>query len=157
MNPATMVIITVWLCLSIMALPAGAEKAVKELKIPESHPVELKEKPRCTECHTDDTGVAMKPIGTFSHGSDWVSVHRFYASETNTLCNACHKPSFCIDCHAYKNELKPSSQYPDSPERWLPHRGDYIFQHRIDGRIDPTSCFRCHGRMNNRLCLRCHR
>jgi len=128
-----------------------------EKRIPESHPIELVEKPRCTECHTDDTGVALKPISTFIHSPDWYGRHRFYASQTSHLCNACHKASFCMDCHAYKDRLKPSEKYSGSTDRWLPHRGDYLFQHRIDGKIDPTSCFRCHGRQNNRACKRCHR
>ena len=129
----------------------------EEKKIPQSHPIELSEKPLCTECHTEDTVVALKPISSFNHTSDWLLTHRFYSSQTITLCNSCHKQSFCTDCHEYKGDLKPSEKHSESPERWLPHRGDYIFQHRIDGRIDPTSCFRCHGRQNNAICRRCHK
>lgn len=128
-----------------------------ERRVPETHPVELTAMPRCTECHSDDTGVALKPIATFNHSADFISSHRFYASQTYRLCNACHKVSFCADCHAYKDELKPSEKYSGSPERWLPHKGDYLFQHRIDGRLDPTSCYRCHGTQNNKACKRCHR
>jgi hypothetical protein len=128
-----------------------------ERKIPESHPIELTAAPLCTECHTDDTGLTLKPIATFNHSADFISGHRFYASQTSRLCNVCHRVSFCTDCHAHKDELKPSEKYPGSPERWLPHRGDYLFQHRIDGRLDPTSCYRCHGTQNNKACKRCHR
>jgi hypothetical protein len=39
----------------------------------------------------------------------------------------------------------------------MPHRGDYITQHQIDGRINPAPCFRCHGRRNNERCAECHR
>lgn len=140
----------------LLALPAF-RIAAEELKIPKSHPVELLEAPRCTECHTDESGAALKPINAFNHSPDWYRSHRFPAAQSSGLCEACHRPSFCIDCHAYKEELKPSGKHPDSPERWLPHRGDYLFQHRIDGRIDPASCFKCHGRQNNRTCKRCHR
>jgi hypothetical protein len=112
-----------------------------ERKIPESHPIQLTEMPLCTECHSDDTGVALKPIATFNHSADFISGHRFYASQSSRLCNACHKVSFCTDCHAYKEELKPSEKYSGSTDRWLPHRGDYLF-HRIDGRIDP-GYYRC--------------
>ncbi len=129
----------------------------EEKKIPERHPIELTEKPQCTDCHSEDTTVASKPIATFIHSNDWVKRHRFVASQTSQLCNACHKVSFCTDCHAYKDELKPSDKYSGSTERWLPHKGDYLYQHRIDGRIDPASCFRCHGRQNNEVCKRCHR
>jgi hypothetical protein len=26
----------------------------------------------------------------------------------------------------------------------MPHTGDYLSRHRIDGRLDPVSCRRCH-------------
>ncbi len=130
----------------------------EEKKIPESHAVLLIDKPRCTECHTDDTGVAMKPVATFTHNTDWMMTHKFYSSQASELCSSCHSFSFCSDCHAYKSKgLKPSQRYSGSTGRWLPHRGNYLFQHRIDGRVDPTGCFRCHGRQNNRVCKRCHR
>ncbi len=134
-----------------------AEAPAAEMKITGSHPIALTEKPRCTECHSADTEVGLKPIEVYNHQTDWIARHRFFASKTIQLCNACHKVSFCTDCHAYKEELKPSDKLSDSPDRWLPHRGDYLFQHRIDGRLDPTSCFRCHGRQNNAICRRCHR
>ncbi len=133
------------------------ELPAAELKIAGVHPIELSEKPICTECHSADTEVGLKPVSSYNHEGDWIARHRFFASKTIQLCDACHKVSFCIDCHAYKEELKPSDKHSDSPQRWLPHRGDYIFQHRIDGRIDPTSCFRCHGRQNNAICRRCHK
>ena len=144
---------------AVLALMAAWQGPVFSLerKIPASHPVEVAGMPLCIECHPDDTGVALKPIATFNHSADFIGGHRFYASQTYVLCNACHKPSFCADCHAYDDELKPSEKYQGSPERWLPHRGDYLFQHRIDGRLDPTSCYRCHGTRNNKVCLRCHR
>jgi cytochrome c553 len=149
----------IYFAASLMLLVAASPElgSALERKVPDSHPIELTALPRCTECHTEDTGVALKPIATFNHSADFISGHRFYASQSSRLCNACHKVSFCTDCHAYKDELKPSDKYSGSPERWLPHRGDYLFQHRIDGRLDPTSCYRCHGTQNNRLCRQCHK
>lgn len=128
-----------------------------DLQIAGRHPVELSSKPACTACHTADTEIGGKPISVYNHESDWVSVHRFYATKNTPVCNQCHRVSFCTECHAYKEELKPSDKLSEKAERWLPHRGDYIFQHRIDGRVDPTSCFRCHGRQNNHVCRRCHK
>jgi hypothetical protein len=29
--------------------------------------------------------------------------------------------------------------------------------HRIDGKVDPASCYRCHGRTNNEKCIICHK
>ncbi len=129
----------------------------ENVTIPDTHPYEVTEKPECKECHTDDTGVSLKPIGTFSHSMDWHKRHKFHASENDRLCRSCHRVSFCTDCHSYKEEMRPSLKYSGSSERWLPHRGDYLYQHRIDGRIDPAKCFRCHGRQNNQRCKRCHK
>lgn len=134
----------------------------EQLSIPETHIYHrtdstITKRPRCTECHTDDQGVALKPVAIFNHSSSFIRDHRFYASQNDLMCRACHLPSSCATCHANKAELKPSFKHFDAPERASPHRGNYLFQHRIDGRIDPTPCFRCHGRQNNALCRRCHR
>jgi len=138
-----------------MVSPPGVRAA--ELGVSGRHPVELRDRPRCTGCHAADTEVVSKPIAVFNHEADWLPRHRFYTAGNGHLCAACHKTSFCTSCHAYKEELKPSDKESASVERWLPHRGDYLFQHRIDGRIDPAACYRCHGRQNNGTCKRCHR
>lgn len=115
------------------------------------HPEEVKGMPNCAECHSDSWA-------TFDHQAhDFYTKHRFYASSSRQACAACHQESFCVDCHAHKEEIKPSDKYTDSPERMLPHRGDYISQHKIDGRINPAACAKCHGRQNNERCITCHR
>jgi hypothetical protein len=30
-------------------------------------------------------------------------------------------------------------------------------QHKIDGRVNPVSCVKCHGRQNNVRCASCHK
>jgi hypothetical protein len=114
------------------------------------HPEEFEKKPVCSECHEDD-------LTALDHTDDFITRHKFYSSQQQQTCSVCHKQSFCADCHANEEEIKPSDKYKDSPERALPHRGDYITQHQIDGKINPASCFKCHGRQNNRECKRCHR
>ncbi len=145
------------LCLHLLSFAGPEDAAAAELKISGRHPIDIAQKPTCTQCHDNSTEVEQKPIASFNHDSNWVAIHRFFAPKTGLLCNECHKVSFCNECHAYKEDLKPSDKEAESPERWLPHRGDYIFQHRRDGRIDPTSCFRCHGRQNNHICRKCHK
>jgi hypothetical protein len=113
------------------------------------HPVEVTAPPLCSDCHNDDRAA-------MNHTPDYSTRHKFYAAQNKQTCGICHKESFCSDCHAHKDELKPSDKYKDSPERSLPHRGDYLNQHRIDGRINPASCFPCHGRQNNERCKVCH-
>jgi len=114
------------------------------------HPVDIEGAPRCSECHTDGRSA-------LDHGPDFSFRHKFYAAQQRQTCSLCHQPAFCADCHANKEELKPSDKYTDAPQRFLPHRGDYLHQHKIDGKINPASCFPCHGRQNNERCKACHR
>ena len=119
--------------------------------IPLVHPEKVSGLPNCSECHTDR-------YGNFNHKAlDFMPKHRYYASAAGLACATCHQESFCADCHAHKEALKPSDKFADSPERSLPHRGDYIFQHKIDAKIDPSGCAKCHGRQNNTRCASCHR
>jgi predicted transcriptional regulator of viral defense system len=113
------------------------------------HPVAVEKMPLCSACHNDWRAA-------LSHTSDFGTRHKFSAAQQKRACNLCHNDSFCADCHANKEELKPSDKYKDSPERTMPHRGDYISQHKIDGKINPASCFPCHGRQNNERCRVCH-
>lgn len=138
------IVIILWLAVS--AIYGCAEH--RSLAV--MHPVEVEAKPICSDCHTND-------YASLSHTPDFSTAHRFYAEQKKMLCNVCHQESFCADCHARKERLKPSDKYKDSPERSLPHRGDYLSQHMIDGRINPALCFRCHGRNNNERCRTCHK
>jgi hypothetical protein len=116
------------------------------------HPAEIMTAlPICADCHTDWRT-------SLNHTSDFGKTrHKFYAQQQKQVCDLCHVESYCADCHANKEELKPSDKFKTSPERTLPHRGDYLTQHKIDGRINPSSCFPCHGRQNNERCKACHK
>ncbi len=114
------------------------------------HPVEVPSPPICSDCHTDSRAA-------LNHTADFSTRHKFYAAQKKQTCSICHKEAFCSDCHAHKEELKPSDKYKDSPQLSMPHRGDYLTQHQIDGKINPASCFPCHGRQNNERCIVCHR
>lgn len=115
-----------------------------------THPEAVTGLPNCSECHSDSWGA-------LNHKApDFMSKHKIYAG-SKFACASCHQESFCADCHAHKEEIKPSSKFSDSPERNLPHRGDYLSQHKIDGKISPASCVVCHGRQNNEGCKSCHR
>lgn len=114
------------------------------------HPAEVQRPAICSVCHTDGRK-------SLDHTKDFFEKHRFYAGQKKQECYICHRESFCADCHAHKEEVKPSDKFKDSPWRVLPHRGDYITQHMVDGKINPASCLRCHGRKNNVRCRTCHR
>src|SRR5512139_1603391 len=118
--------------------------------LPAKHPMEVQGMPLCSTCHTDWRA-------TLDHRQDYIALHRVHTAQQKRTCELCHVESFCADCHANKEELKPSDKYKDSPARSMPHRGDYLTQHRIDGKLNPASCFPCHGRQNNERCKECHK
>jgi len=124
---------------------------VSTSSVARKHPMEVKGLVNCGECHTDQWA------GWDHRAADFYQKHKFYAGQQKFACGTCHTESFCSDCHAHKEEIKPSDKYKSSPERMLPHRGDYLSRHRIEGRIDPASCLPCHGRTNNERCRACHR
>lgn len=114
------------------------------------HPDKVTGLPVCTSCH--DAGQAA-----MNHDARWMTTHGAVAVRDQRSCELCHKPSTCADCHANKEEIKPSDKRPSRFDPATPHRGDYLSQHRIDGRVDPASCFPCHGRKNEERCRTCHR
>lgn len=110
---------------------------------------------QCTDCH-EARGENLA-FGNFNHTANFAQTHRQQAYQNEAVCSMCHQTSFCNDCHATRVELKPSDKNPTDTYRQMPHRGDYLSRHRIDGRVDPTSCFRCHGNPKSAAtCARCH-
>ena len=109
----------------------------------------------CTDCH--DAEDEQFPYRRFMHTDIFSSDHRQAVNQSREVCNMCHGQSFCNDCHGVWVELKPSIKNQTSNTRMMPHRGDYLTRHRIDGRINPTSCFRCHGNpATAQKCKPCH-
>lgn len=136
-------------CAQMQAIPA----------LPSSHPETLTfgQQVNCSECHEDQQKGTLKSFAAFSHSGSFVKNHRFYAASDDKLCSTCHKTSFCNDCHTKQVEMKPSTKYGYRPDREMPHRGNFMTLHKIEGKLDPASCYRCHGRANNERCVACHR
>ncbi len=142
----------------LFAVLGGCAALSTTPSVPPKHPEELGPgRADCTECHSDVSAGALKPYASFKHSGVFIREHALYASQGQNLCASCHGPSFCQGCHARREELKPNVRMGDRPDMMLPHRGDYIVQHRIDGRLDPGSCFRCHGNKNDARCRACHK
>ncbi|MBJ6727934.1 cytochrome C [Geomesophilobacter sediminis] len=143
----------------LIALSAACAQMKALPNLPATHPEELAEGPvSCSECHEDQQKGTLKPYAAFNHTRIFIQNHRFYASTDNTtLCATCHKVSFCADCHTNKTVIKPAEMLSDRPDRMAPHRGDFLTMHKIEGKLDPESCYRCHGRANNGRCVACHR
>ena len=124
--------------------------------IPIRHPQEDGEDLRfCLDCH-DETDEYF-PFRRFVHTSFFADDHRLVANQSRNVCSMCHQPSSCDTCHGVGIELKPSRRDPMGTHRRTPHRGDYLSRHRIDGRMDPVSCHRCHGNPKTAAtCRPCH-
>lgn len=109
----------------------------------------------CVKCH----GEATEPIPfqRYDHTITFTDSHRQLAYQNEQVCASCHAQSFCNDCHVAGSELKPSIRNQTENYRRTQHRGDYLSRHRIDARVDPTSCFRCHGNpASSQSCVPCH-
>ena len=125
-----------------------------------THPqgVEATGRPLCSDCHgTESMKGGLKTFESFNHTSIFVKNHRFQANQDSGTCASCHAPSFCADCHGGKVSMSPSVKLGNRPDREMPHRGNYLTLHRMDGKIDPTGCYKCHGRSNNDKCATCHK
>jgi hypothetical protein len=118
--------------------------------LPATHPEKVSGAPRCSECHD-----AWQTV--YDHTPAFARAHGGPASRARDVCASCHRASFCDDCHAYRDEVGPAVKHADAPDRMMPHPGNYLLQHRIDGRLNPASCFRCHGRRSEARCVQCHR
>ena len=141
-----------------VALAFGCSAVSQTPSVPPKHPEELPAgRADCAECHSDLSTGALKPYASFKHSVVFIREHAMYAAQGQNLCQSCHGASFCQGCHARSEELKPSTRMGDRPDMTLPHRGDYIVLHPLDGRLDPGSCFRCHGNKNDVKCRACHR
>lgn len=142
-----------------LCLLLGCSALSQSPSVPPKHPEDVSGSQRvdCLECHSDVSAGALKPYNSFRHSTVFIGNHGIYSRQGQNLCSSCHGASFCQGCHARKEELKPGTRMGDRPGMTLPHRGDYIVLHRMDGRIDPGSCFPCHGNRNSASCRPCHR
>ncbi|MBL0211631.1 MAG: cytochrome C [Holophagaceae bacterium] len=125
-----------------------------------THPegVEASVRPLCSDCHgTEAMKGGLKNYNSFDHTPTFVKNHRFQANQDSATCASCHAPSFCADCHGGKVSMSASVKLGDRPDRVLAHRGNYLILHRMDGKMDPGSCYKCHGRSNNDKCATCHK
>ena len=124
--------------------------------LPSQHPdVDEEDLRFCMECH-DESDDNLR-YSRFNHRPLFSERHRLVAQQNQAVCNMCHQPAFCDACHGTGIELKPSAKDPTQTFRRTQHRGDYLTRHRIDGRIDPISCRRCHGNpKTTESCRTCH-
>lgn len=143
----------------VLGLFTGCSMLSTETSFAPSHPEQLGAgRPLCSDCHSNEAMKGgFKSYASFDHTPTFVKNHRQQANQDAGACVSCHAPSFCTDCHGGKVPVLPSTRLSDRPDRMSPHRTGYLTLHRFDGKMDPTSCFKCHGRANNDKCTACHR
>jgi hypothetical protein len=141
-----------------IALLAGALLASSgwaQGQLPLQHPEEEGDLRRCSQCHDTERGAF--PYRRYEHTPLFGDKHRLTAIGSQRVCEMCHQPSFCTDCHGAGAGLRPSFKRHGDTRRRMPHRGDYLTRHRIEGRLRPSKCFRCHGRPKAAAtCRPCH-
>jgi hypothetical protein len=135
----------------------GCAGSAKRTTAPPRHPEELSDgKANCLECHDNELTGTLKPYSTFRHTAPFLLEHGAFGSQSGDLCSSCHSDSFCMECHATTENLGPDLRLGNRPDRLLPHRGEYLTRHQIDGKVDPGSCIKCHGNRNDASCSVCH-
>ena len=144
----------------VLLLLLGACAGSGGYRPPASHPVlhnaDLGQRREfCIKCH----GYKREPIDfeRYNHTPLFAESHRLVAYQDQRVCEMCHAMSFCNDCHVSHTELRPSVKNETENYRRMQHRGEYLSRHRIDGRLDPISCYRCHGNpQSSQTCRPCH-
>ncbi|MDK0575352.1 hypothetical protein P6P35_16030, partial [Clostridium perfringens] len=90
---------------------------------------------------------------TVRHDLEFIRDHRDLATRQAKACGACHAQSECTSCHDDSQQLTIERRMPNSIDRELVHRGEYLSRHAIEARSRPSSCLRCHAPSS---CDSCH-
>ncbi|MFO8071554.1 MAG: cytochrome c3 family protein [Polyangia bacterium] len=109
----------------------------------------------CRTCHlveadgklvTRISGEVLTPpawLAGSNHGPDWKGRHARAAGRDSSDCAACHRESFCRDCHG--GGRRPRDVHP----------GDWLAGHGVGIRMDNPHCRSCHRSQS--FCISCHR
>ncbi len=107
----------------------------------------------CRSCHPDLAENPTRPVSEFSHDAAFRSRHASLARGDEAVCNHCHRPGDCADCHSRFNVQTLAARQSERVDRDLVHRGDFLTRHAIEAALDPNGCLRCH---TNTQCASCH-
>jgi hypothetical protein len=140
----------------LLALMTPSKMVAADQKIPLRHPSPKNEDLRtCTICHEPE---GRFPFERYNHTLLFGEKHGGAARANLSVCRMCHSSSDCSTCHGAGIGLAPGTRNHADPRAGSPHRGNYLARHRIDGRLNPTTCFHCHGTpKTSRSCRSCHR
>jgi c(7)-type cytochrome triheme protein len=109
----------------------------------------------CATCHlTGDSGHLVQefptgilepgpsPLGMDHRAPNWLYDHELAGRTQAALCESCHTPQSCIDCH--DGTRKPFAIHP----------ADWVTTHPVAARQDAFSCVSCHRAQS--YCIDCH-
>ncbi|MDZ4064280.1 MAG: NapC/NirT family cytochrome c, partial [Coriobacteriia bacterium] len=135
--------------------------------VDKSHPELVKTKlDKCDMCH-QVTKTGFKFCNDCHHGTKsnwkydpkvaWETQHAKTVTANGVgLClEACHKTTFCSDCHTKKKPVPSSHAAKD----WLRKKAEALGVHADGFKAQPTSCEVCHGPNEpngNKFCKGCH-
>ncbi|MCA9595215.1 MAG: hypothetical protein KC776_17980 [Myxococcales bacterium] len=108
----------------------------------------------CTPCHQSADLSQLMPQTFLRHDAGFVTHrHGVLARQKQAICQNCHSQQQCDDCHDVSQGLSIEKRRPDSIERRLVHRGDFLTRHPIEAKSQPTRCLKCH---TVETCDSCH-
>jgi len=149
-------VISLAIILMSLIVFSGCSSMDQTESMSERHEMGMEGLSRCLNCHETDTSETIM-YERYSHTKYFIEKHKSPARRNPEICALCHRESSCNDCHATQIELKPSIKYQTKTYSPMMHRGDYLTRHKLDARINPAPCFRCHGNpKSSRTCVRCH-
>lgn len=98
----------------------------------------------CAPCHEKRDLERLLPQSFAKHDAGFQRNHGQAARQQQKLCQQCHTQQHCDDCHDASQDLSVEKRRPESIERSLVHRGDFVSRHAIEAQSQPARCARCH-------------
>ena len=107
----------------------------------------------CRQCHQSGDLSRLRPQSFLRHDVAFFRDHGMKATQNQQVCAQCHSQSWCNDCHDPSQTLTIEARNPDSIQREMVHRGDFVTRHSIEARSAIATCQRCH---QPSFCDSCH-
>lgn len=118
--------------------PSG--RLVTQFSLPASPPERV-----ALRLHASTSADRLLPTGRWgvAHDKDFLTGHGPAAAANPPLCESCHRPEDCRDCHG--GVARPLRIHP----------GDWVALHGVEASVDSQNCASCHRSQS--FCLDCHR
>lgn len=108
---------------------------------------------RCDACHKDLADDGTLPQTHLAHDGDWLREHGTRAASSGDICQSCHQPSYCAECHGKTVPALPATRRFADPFAASVHRAGFQARHSLEARSSPGACTTCHSPDR---CVACH-